>query len=1218
MKKKILISPLIVMGVLLMLFGALKTNAQNYEIKFAATGGAVTDVETVKVENLSKGTKLSMSGSDILHLGSVGINEKSLNRENVKVYPNPTHGEAELSFYGKEAGEIQLYIYDVNGKVVAKTNTLLAQGSHKYRISGLPNGMYFINIIGNNYSYITKLISQNITSGEASITYMGAENLQTSFSTLKSSGNIIDMEYTVGDEIRFTGYSGKNMSEKTDSPKSNKTISFDFTITNTGNSKAWTCGTTLTVTHTAGSVAPVNKTVNYGTVETGIAGTGYKCWITQNLGADRQAQRPDDRDEVYAGWYWQFNRKQGYMHNGTTRTPNTNWITPINEDCDWKITNDPCNILLGIGSGWRIPTKTEWFNADVNGSWNNFGATYNSVLKLHAAGLLRSNDGSLAARGEVGYYWSSAQRNSTNAYALFLNSSESLLRDESKAYGFSLRCIKDECPTANAGADQKICGTSVTLAGNNPAIGTGQWSVVSGSGGSFGNASAYNSTFTGTANTSYILRWTISLPSCGTSTDDVVVNLNWGCGCNLTVNHIAGTVAAVTKNNVSYGTVLTNLSGANKCWITKNLGADVQANSPTDNREVAAGWYWQFNRKQGYEHKNGIRTPNSTWITTSPPSGNWTIANDPCNIELGSSWRIPTRTEWTNADATGGWNNYNDAYNSVLKLHAAGKLNSTDGALSERESKGYYWSSTSPSSSSFVLWLQNTSCYVSDFDKITGISLRCIKSDCTTANAGADTVICGRTTILQGNNPIEGTGLWTIQSANPSGSIGYFDDPSAYNSPFTGTAGTYVLRWTISNPPCPDSYDEVTITFNTIPTNVIATATPNPICVGSTLTLTGTANGADTWSWTKPDGFIANTQIALRANVTTAHAGVYTLTASNMCGSATAVNTDYVTVNTAPTITLTSATGTNNQTINCNTAITDITYSITGVGTSNIIGLPSGVVGILGSGQGGATLTISGTPTVMGTFNYTITLNNLCGTTTQTGTITVLAIPTVSCGTQYFMTKNMNTGTQIIPGSTDQAPGQKYCYNNVAANCDTYGGLYQWASAMNLPSTANVTQQYGQNLPNCDPCGSAGVQGICPTGFHIPTDLEWSRYEYCLESSIAPTGATSLATFQTIDIASRGTNSTAGPGAKMKGTDSNFPLWSGTNTSGFSALPAGWLYPNVFYNSEDGTGYTYFWTATEAIISGYVYLRQIVGWRSDIYRSSSMKRRGHSVRCIQN
>jgi hypothetical protein len=75
----------------------------------------------------------------------------------------------------------------------------------------------------------------------------------------------------------------------------------------------WTCGAPITVNHVAGTTAPVTKTVTYGTVSN-IPGEISKCWITSNLGASQQATAVDDATEPSAGWYWQYNRKQGYKH----------------------------------------------------------------------------------------------------------------------------------------------------------------------------------------------------------------------------------------------------------------------------------------------------------------------------------------------------------------------------------------------------------------------------------------------------------------------------------------------------------------------------------------------------------------------------------------------------------------------------------------------------------------------------------------------------------------------------------------------------------------------------------------------------------------------------------------------------------------------------------------------------------------------------------------
>ncbi len=200
------------------------------------------------------------------------------------------------------------------------------------------------------------------------------------------------------------------------------------------------CGIDLTINHIAGAVAPVNKTVTYGTT-TGIPGELTKCWITSNLGASHQATALDDATEASAGWYWQFNHKQGYKHDGTTLTPNTTWINSISENSDWITTNDPC--ALELGTGWRIPTYLEWYNVDNSGNWTTYNGPWGSGLKLHDAGYLHYNDGSLYQRGSDGYYWSSKQFDATNTWDLGFGIGFSYMSSSFKSYGFSARCIRD-------------------------------------------------------------------------------------------------------------------------------------------------------------------------------------------------------------------------------------------------------------------------------------------------------------------------------------------------------------------------------------------------------------------------------------------------------------------------------------------------------------------------------------------------------------------------------------------------------------------------------------------------------------------------------------------------------------------------------------------------------------------------------------------------------
>lgn len=202
----------------------------------------------------------------------------------------------------------------------------------------------------------------------------------------------------------------------------------------------FTCGSSLVINHVAGAVAPVTKTVTYGTV-TNIPGEPIKCWITSNLGADHQASYVNDATEESAGWYWQFNRKQGYKHDGTTRTPNTTWITLINENTSWLPEEDPCT--LELGNGWRVPTHAEWANVDAAGMWSSWYGPWGSGLKMHAAGYLYNENGNVYTRGSSGNYWSSDQNETYTGWGIFFLSSSCIVEGGLKAYGNSVRCIHD-------------------------------------------------------------------------------------------------------------------------------------------------------------------------------------------------------------------------------------------------------------------------------------------------------------------------------------------------------------------------------------------------------------------------------------------------------------------------------------------------------------------------------------------------------------------------------------------------------------------------------------------------------------------------------------------------------------------------------------------------------------------------------------------------------
>jgi hypothetical protein len=481
------------------------------------------------------------------------------------------------------------------------------------------------------------------------------------------------------------------------------------------------------------------------------------CWITSNLGADHEATAVNDATEASAGWYWQYKLKQGYKYDAT-RIPATTWDNWANAEVNWPSGEDPCT--LELGTGWRIPTKTEWSNVDAANAWSLWTGPWNSGLSLHAAGELHEYDGMLQYRGIKGSYWSSSPLEETGpaaiqlAYSFCFSVSQSQMITNDASSGYSIRCIKQIPGIVTTSQVTNITTTTASSGGNvtfpsgiiaaerGVCWSTQQFPTIAGNHTSDGGGpGAFVSNITGLANyTKYYIR------AYATTSGQMTVYGNeltfyshltdTSCGAPFTINHVAGAVAPVNKT-VTYSMV-NNVPGLPaKCWLASNLGANHQADSVNDATEASAGWYWQFNRKQGYKHDGTTRTPATTWITNINESTDWTASNDPCALELGSGWRIPTWDEWSSLDFTGGWTNWYGPWNSYLKLHAAGYLVYWGGTLSGRGSDGFYWSSTQNSSTtSWLLRFNYESCYTylmgSSYlygyeNKPTGGSIRCIK-----------------------------------------------------------------------------------------------------------------------------------------------------------------------------------------------------------------------------------------------------------------------------------------------------------------------------------------------------------------------------------------------------------------------------------------------------------------------------------------------------------
>ncbi|MEI7727554.1 MAG: FISUMP domain-containing protein, partial [Bacteroidota bacterium] len=351
-------------------------------------------------------------------------------------------------------------------------------------------------------------------------------------------------------------------------------------------------------------------------------------------------------------------------------------------------------------------------------------------------------------------------------------------------------------------------------------------------------------------------------------------------------------------------------------------------------------------------------------------------------------------------------------------------------------------------------------------------------------SASANPICAGTTVIFTaaatngGSTPVY---QWKVNGVNAGSNLSTFT--------YVPVAGDQVSCIMTSNATCPTgnpaTSNVVLMTVNpNLPVSATIAASANPICSGFAVTFTAIpANGGTTpvYQW-KVNGVNAGTNSSIYTyNPTYGDQVLCILTSNIVCpnGNPAISNTITMNVNSPPIVSLTS----------CFDTITTVgakPFRLKG-------GIP---LGGTYSGPGVNGMTGIFTPSVAGTglktISYTYTNVASCSAG-KSKTILVQpnpvftcgnsfsdirdgkSYPTVQIGTQCWMAANLNRGTQITSSQVqfDNCTDEKYCFGNDAAKCSKYGGLYQWDEMMRYDDT---------------PAG----QGLCPPGWHIPTDNDWT------------------------------------------------------------------------------------------------------------------------------
>ena len=1226
---------------LLLFFGLTFVYSQNYLISFTAVApNGTTTFDSIQVLNLTQNTNKTLFFGDVLQLGHLGVTNLNSGNEHVKLYPNPSNGNAELSFYCEASGLTDIKIYDLAGKEITSVSYNLNNGVQKFNISGIKKGMYFIQISGAGFNYTLKLLSHNTSNQKFVIEHTGFEESSLNLKSLKNAASIVFMEYSNGDQLLFKGYSDNYKKIITTIPTSDNTIHFIFIA------------------------CKDIENNNYATVK-----IGSQQWMAENLKTNKY-RNGDSIPYILIDTSWMNTTRgaYGYYNNSV------NMSTVYGNLYNFYAVND---IRKLCPAGWKTPDENDWnsltayLGGDLvaggkmketgNLTWvNNTAASNSSGFSAFGSGM-RSSYGFYSNLGEFSYWWSSDLHDTYNSFYRRLYNLNDNINSDFTVFndGLNIRCIKD---TANM---ISYLAVLTTIPVTNITITTAH---------SGGNVTQFGGS-------AIVNRGLCYSTSPNPTIDDSVVYLPGPSGTGAFIGDIIGLTGgttyyvrafAVNAFSVAYGNEqsfttqlpanggLSDIDGnvydtvviGNQVWMRQNLKV-TKYNNGDDLPHITTNAAWSALTGGAYCHYGNNTSTGATYGKLY----NYYVVSDNRNV-CPQNWHVPHLSEWQTLEnylggsgIAGGklkevdtiyWAAPNaDATNSSGFTAYAGGSRSSTGASGDLGYYGNWWTKDEydPSKGMAMdLSYGNGTSHLYQRTKTIGMSIRCIKDtvasvavipNVTSSSAStvtSTTAISGGTIINDGGSAIISKGVCYSTSQNPTITSGTVVNGSGTN---TFTSNIFGLL------------PNTTYYLRAYATNSVGTAYGNQI---SFTTIQGSVSGMvyDVDGNAYDTVHIGN-QIFLKQNLKTTKYNngdqIPNVTNGSNWGSLTTAaycnyNNDSINANTYGRLYNWYAVADSRNICPMGWHVSDtadavelINYlggsSVAGgklkeaglshwqspntgaTNSSNFTALPGGYRYYDGNfyqiGNNAWFWAITEYSAITG---FSLYMSYDAANTTdqasfkpngysvrciknqsitppppiQVFDIDGNAYDTVQIGTQVWMKQNLKT-TKFRNG--DALPN--YVSNSTYSNLTTAA----YSNYNNDTTTANI---YGK-LYNWYAVNDS--RGLCPTGWHIPTDNELSVLASYLNGN----------TFA---------------GAKLKETGLSHwinPNTGADNSSNFTALPGG--VRNSTGNYSSLTYYCYFWSVTESTPSNawYYYLSY-----NDVAfnRADNNKKLGHSIRCIKD
>lgn len=467
-----------------------------------------------------------------------------------------------------------------------------------------------------------------------------------------------------------------------------------------------------------------------------------------------------------------------------------------------------------------------------------------------------------------------------------------------------------------------------------------------------------------------------------------------------------------------------------------------------------------------------------------------------------------------------------------------------------------------------------------------------------------ETVTYTATPVNGGTNPAY---QWKLNNSNIQGATNstYTFIPSNNNK--ISCVLTSGLMCTSGNPA---TSNQITQSVQgTTQVSLAIAASANPVCSGTQVTFTATpVNGGTSPSY---QWIISNTPVPGATNSTYSFTPVNNNTvkcemySSINCPTPDPAESNTITMTVNPTSPVSVTITASSYAVVSGTQVTYTAYAVNG-GTSPVFNWKKNGTTVQNSGSNTYTYTpanndnihcimtssltacITGNPATSNTINMIVYTTGTPCTGVPTVTHGGMTYHTVQVGSQCWLRENLNIGTRIDASISQTNNGviEKYCYNNDTNMCHIYGGLYQWAEMVQYLNGASNTAHW-------NPVPTGPVQGLCPPGWHHPTNSELTTFYSTL-------GGTGVA------------------GGKMKELGTvhwNSPNSGAANTYGLTFLPSGYYYNGEFNNL--GT-YANQYTVSTGSAGSDVY------WYGAAYNSSARlagqayKVTAYAARCLKD